>query len=101
MRISLVLLLVIATILIVIPKIGTPHNARDILEKKRFVFVQNPKFIESRGEDYGEDFGLQDKKFLNPNQAAIKDTSLFTHTVVIFYDNLKKEGTCLCLNHAC
>ena len=65
------------------------------------VFVQNPKFIKSRGEDYGEDFGLQDKKFFNPNQAAIKDTSLFSHNVVIFYGNLKKEGTCLCLNHAC
>ena len=66
MRISLVLLLVIATILIVIPKIGTPHNARDILEKKRFVFVQNPKFIESRGEDYGKGFDLGENAFLIP-----------------------------------
>lgn len=65
------------------------------------VLVQNHRFIKSNGEDYGKDFDLQDKKFLNPNQVAIKDTSLFTHTVVIFYDNLKKEGTCLCLNHAC
>ena len=72
MRISLVLLLVIATILIVIPKIGTPHNARDILEKKRFVFVQNPKFIESRGEDYGKGFDLGENAFFNPNNVAVK-----------------------------
>lgn len=51
------------------------------------MFVQNHRFIKSSGENYGKDFDLQDKKILNPNQAAIKDTSLFTHTVVIFYDN--------------
>ena len=63
MLVTLMMSLVIATILIVIPKIGTPHNARDILEKKRFVFVQNPKFIESRGEDYGKGFDLGENAF--------------------------------------
>ena len=66
MLVTLMMSLVIATILIVIPKIGTPHNARDILEKKRFVFVQNPKFIESRGEDYGKGFDLGENAFLIP-----------------------------------
>ena len=72
MLVTLMMSLVIATILIVIPKIGTPHNARDILEKKRFVFVQNPKFIESRGEDYGKGFDLGENAFFNPNNVAVK-----------------------------
>ena len=77
MRISLVLLLVRAIILIARTMVGTTNKAMEILEQKRFVLVHNPKSINSRGDHYGKGFDLYDKKFFNPNQAAIKDNSIY------------------------
>ena len=57
--------------------VGTTNNALEILEQKRFVLVQNPESIKSRGNHYGKGFDLYDKKFFNPNQAAIKDNSIY------------------------
>lgn len=57
--------------------VGTTNNAREVLEHKRFVLVQNPKFIKSKGDHYGKGFDLYDKKYFNPNQAAIKDNSIY------------------------
>ena len=55
----------------------TNNNAREVLEQKRFVLVHNPKFIKSKGDHYDKGFDLYDKKYFNPNQAAIKDNSIY------------------------
>ena len=77
MLVTLMMSLAIATILIVIPKIGTPHNARDILEKKRFVFVQNPKYTKMYNNEYGIGFDLQKKLFFIPFHTAIRNNTVF------------------------
>ena len=77
MRISLVLLLVIATILIVMPMLVTTNNALEILEQKRFVFVQNPKYTKMYNNEYGIGFDLQKKLFFIPFHTAIKNNTVF------------------------
>ena len=77
MRISLVLLLVIATILIVMPMLGTTNNALEILEQKRFVFVQNPKYTKMYNNEYGIGFDLQKKLFFIPFHTAIRNNTVF------------------------
>ena len=77
MRISLVLLLVIATILIVMPMLGTTNKAMEILEQKRFVFVQNPKYTKMYNNEYGIGFDLQKKLFFIPFHTAIRNNTVF------------------------
>ena len=76
-RISLVLLLVIATILIVMPMLGTTNKAMEILEQKRFVFVQNPKYTKMYNNEYGIGFDLQKKLFFIPFHTAIRNNTVF------------------------
>ena len=77
MRISLVLLLVIAIILIVMPMFGTTNKTQEILEQKRFVFVQNQKYTKMHNSEYGIGFDLQNKLFFFPFHTAIRNDTVF------------------------
>ena len=77
MRISLVLLLVITIILIVRTMVGTTNNALEILEQKRFVLVQNPKYTKMYNNEYGIGFDLQKKLFFIPFHTAIRNNTVF------------------------
>lgn len=59
------------------PMLGTTNKAQEILEQKRFVFVQNPKYTKMYNNEYGIGFDLQNKLFFIPFHTAIRNNTVF------------------------
>ena len=57
--------------------LGTTNKAQEILEQKRFVFVQNPKYTKMYNNEYGIGFDLQNKLFFIPFHTAIRNNTVF------------------------
>ena len=55
----------------------TKINAYNILQKQRFVFVQDPARMKARGNDYGIGIDLVGKNLYNPSNTAVRGSEKY------------------------
>ena len=54
-----------------------PKDAYDILQEKRFIFVQNPEWTKIRGDDFGTGIDLEAKNLYIPFNTAVRGSEKY------------------------
>ena len=71
------LTLAIIVILIVKYTVSTTSNSLEIIEKRRFIFVQNPEWTKIWGDDFGTGIDLEAKNLYIPFNTAVRGSEKY------------------------